>query len=1189
MSTVSFDLAVFDKSAATFLKVGERLDKLVDKLDRLDRKRAEPKIDVDTARANRQLDHTRRKVDTLASGFSGSVIKVVALGRALGTLTAPVALAGMVPTLASIATAAAQASGALLLLPAAAGAAGLAVGTLATGLAGLKEAFDPPTAVTSSVNAIAQATKAADRAAVQGAEAVRAARQSVADAMTNGARRVQAAEQSLARAQVSAKDAQDALNRAREDAVERIEDLRLALSGAALDEEAAVIALQRAQERLAEAREAGTAGLDLQEVELGVRQAAQSLAEVRERYGDVRQEAGRANRAGVDGAEDVVAAQRQVVEATEGVRDAQTDLVDAQRQAARDVADAQRALSQAQRQAALAQEDAADAMARASERLSTAAPPELAKSAQGFVDAIKALGPAWTALRLDVQERLFAGLAGHVSILGATYLPMLGEAMGGVADSVNRGATSVAEFFELPATAADMKTTLAHMRESMDNLAAAARPLAQAWLDITTVGATFLPGMTKQFSGMAEAFAQFIRDARESGQLEQWIRDGLEVLKQLGRVAADVGGILVGVFKAAGSGADGTLGPLSVLLDKVNEWVHSFEGQLTLRTFFEAASDVIKALAPILAAAGRIIGTIVAPGLAAMAKALAPGIEAVVLALGDALGELVRSGALTKLAEATSLWLIALAPLLPDLATLAADLLVILAEHVIDMMPHMDDLIRAFMDLLREITPVLPELLTLISLLIRLAATVLPWFIAQVDMVTAVVRFAKDRFADFKAMTEALAESAKNIVGPQVEALAGVIHRVRDAFVDGKNVISGVWDELQQNTTSKLGDIIKTVRDGVNKIIGAWNWVAEKLNLPQIPLLADVRGEPGGGRGGSFLEFMAGGGPVRGGKPGKDSVPIMGMPDEFMWSTKAVKNVGGVHVVNAMHEAARQGRSLFEIIYGGDPSQPGIAYMADGGAVTRVQNFGRGQAGKPYIWAAAGPRGYDCSGLASALTNVALGRSNPFVRLFSTGSFTPSSGAGYFRPGLNSAFSVGVVRGNPGHMSTTVGGLNIEATPPVVRVGPGARGADHSSFNMRFSLPQVGGEFISGGGGGGGFFDLGGLVRRAFALSFDAPGFGGGTAAFLQALSNAVMNKMLRQLPGFGAGGVVPGPYGTPRLATVHGGEAYAGMGWEQRLARAISAQRGTVSETHYHLHTNRQESTVRTEFERMQLVYSVS
>jgi hypothetical protein len=93
--------------------------------------------------------------------------------------------------------------------------------------------------------------------------------------------------------------------------------------------------------------------------------------------------------------------------------------------------------------------------------------------------------------------------------------------------------------------------------------------------------------------------------------------------------------------------------------------------------------------------------------------------------------------------------------------------------------------------------------------------------------------------------------------------------------------------------------------------------------------------------------------------------------------------------------------------------------------------FARSQNGKPYIWADAGPDGYDCSGIVSAVYNVLHGRS-PYTHTFSTGSLPgpwfPKPGIGgpltaaWSNPGESPASST------TGHMMGMVNGLTFEST-----------------------------------------------------------------------------------------------------------------------------------------------------------------
>jgi hypothetical protein len=82
-------------------------------------------------------------------------------------------------------------------------------------------------------------------------------------------------------------------------------------------------------------------------------------------------------------------------------------------------------------------------------------------------------------------------------------------------------------------------------------------------------------------------------------------------------------------------------------------------------------------------------------------------------------------------------------------------------------------------------------------------------------------------------------------------------------------------------------------------ILGGWNtvmgWIgADLLKVNRIPELP------------AFAE----GGKITGGTPNKDSVPIMTMPGEYVFSKRAIANMGGLNVVDQIHKAARTGNVI---------------------------------------------------------------------------------------------------------------------------------------------------------------------------------------------------------------------------------------------------------------------------------------
>lgn len=117
---------------------------------------------------------------------------------------------------------------------------------------------------------------------------------------------------------------------------------------------------------------------------------------------------------------------------------------------------------------------------------------------------------------------------------------------------------------------------------------------------------------------------------------------------------------------------------------------------------------------------------------------------------------------------------------------------------------------------------------------------------------------------------------------------------------------------------------------------------------------------------------------------------------------------------------------------------------AMGGNVGKARAFVQAQNGKPYVWASAGPGGYDCSGIVSAAYNVLKGK-NPYSHTFSTESLpghwfhqgmrTGALIAGWSHPGQAPASA------SVGHMAGMIGGLPFESSGSRgVHMGASARG-----------------------------------------------------------------------------------------------------------------------------------------------------
>lgn len=137
--------------------------------------------------------------------------------------------------------------------------------------------------------------------------------------------------------------------------------------------------------------------------------------------------------------------------------------------------------------------------------------------------------------------------------------------------------------------------------------------------------------------------------------------------------------------------------------------------------------------------------------------------------------------------------------------------------------------------------------------------------------------------------------------------------------------------------------------------------------------------------------------------------------------------------------------------------------------VAAVQNWVRAQNGKPYIWASAGPRGYDCSGAVSAVWNLLHGRS-AYSHTFSTMNQAP-----YFpKRGMVGVLTAGWANagerggGSVGHTAANLAGLPFEST--------GSRGFHTQGVTPYSSFAHWG------------TFDSGGLLLPGITVAYNGTG-----------------------------------------------------------------------------------------------------
>lgn len=309
----------------------------------------------------------------------------------------------------------------------------------------------------------------------------------------------------------------------------------------------------------------------------------------------------------------------------------------------------------------------------------------LAPSAQKVAIALKDLKPEWENLQKVVQQRLFKGLADDIKETANVLLPELQKGLTKVAGGFNNLAKEALAFVRSPQTIADLGTVLFSTRGALDNLAQGFQPILRGLTDIGTVGARMLPELTAGFGDAAKAFERYIAGLRNSGELEQIIRNALDSFGKLLDIVGNVFSIVTQIFSAAGSGGN-LLDALATATKYLKDFLHTAQGTEALRQVFSVVAEVAKGITPVMKELARVFVTV-----------LAPAIERLGPQLGAAFGNL--AGAVEPAAKIIS----SLLPIVGDLAQLFTSVLSSAAEALVPaiqgIVPPIREAIRFISDL----------------------------------------------------------------------------------------------------------------------------------------------------------------------------------------------------------------------------------------------------------------------------------------------------------------------------------------------------------------------------------------------------------------------------------------------------------------------------------------------------------
>lgn len=215
-----------------------------------------------------------------------------------------------------------------------------------------------------------------------------------------------------------------------------------------------------------------------------------------------------------------------------------------------------------------------------------------------------------------------------------TLLPKLREEYQGVAKESGSLFAGLARVIENSVTDGKLSRLFTATRDSIRESKKGVEDFAHAIIELGDHGAQYLPRLAKWFTKLGDRFNKFVTDATKDGRFDAWIEDGIEGLKDMGRVVQNLASSWKGLYGASKT-LSGGMGGLADQTKRFSDMVNSPGFQQKLSVIFDGARDGVEGLRKGITDVGSALGN------------LAPQVGEFMRSTGEQFGKIMSAAALS--------------------------------------------------------------------------------------------------------------------------------------------------------------------------------------------------------------------------------------------------------------------------------------------------------------------------------------------------------------------------------------------------------------------------------------------------------------------------------------------------------------------------------------------------------------
>lgn len=207
---------------------------------------------------------------------------------------------------------------------------------------------------------------------------------------------------------------------------------------------------------------------------------------------------------------------------------------------------------------------------------------KLPKSAADTVRTLVRLRDTWKPLQQEFQSRVFEGAAGELDSLSRLIKPIADTWLPKLANRFAETRSELADGLARFAADGRLEAVWRNLHAAASSFLSTIKPIARVFGDVLQVAAPRFAALADTIAILAYRFSDWIRAARDSGDLGRWLDKAMETFGKLKDIAVNVGKIIGAIFKASGNEGDDMLDQIIRATAKIAEWANGGDGQMVI-------------------------------------------------------------------------------------------------------------------------------------------------------------------------------------------------------------------------------------------------------------------------------------------------------------------------------------------------------------------------------------------------------------------------------------------------------------------------------------------------------------------------------------------------------------------------------------------------------------------------------